>query len=153
MAELLNETNDIYGLIYEWKLTGLRKVDTGGLDGIVIGTNWKLKGTDADGFSGEFTGATPFKVETLDTASFTPFAELTENTVLNWVKGEVFKHPSYWEHINTQILKSVRDTKSPVVMIMENDLPWSPTSGSVVAPEMITSPEPSGPYSPPEPAS
>jgi hypothetical protein len=39
MAEL-NETNDIYGLTYEWKLTGLRKVDSGGLDGIVIGTIW-----------------------------------------------------------------------------------------------------------------
>lgn len=151
MAEL-NETTDIYGLTYEWKLTGLRKVDTGGLNGIVIGTNWKLTGTDVDGFKGEFTGATPFKVETLDTASFTPFAELTENTVLNWIKGEVAKHPSYWEHINTQILKFVRDNKSPVVTIMENDLPWNPLSGSSVTPEMITSPEPTGPYSPPDPA-
>ena len=133
MAEL-NETNDIYGLEYEWKLTGLRKVNSGGLDGIVIGTNWKLIGTDEDGFKGEFMGATPFKVETLDTASFTPFAELTENAVLTWIKGEVFKHPSYWQHINTQILKSVRDTKSPVVTVFENDLPWNPLSGSSVTP-------------------
>lgn len=151
MAEL-NETTAIYGLTYEWKLTGLRKVDTGGLDGIVIGTNWKLTATDVDGFKGEFTGATPFKVETLDTASFTPFAELTEDTVLNWIKGEVANHPSYWEHINTQILKSVRDTKSPVETIMENDLPWSPISGSSPISDMITTPEPTGPYTPPDPA-
>jgi hypothetical protein len=133
MAEL-NETNDIYGLTYEWKLTGLRKVDSGGLDGIVIGTNWKLTGIDANGFSGSFAGATPFKVENLNTSSFTPFTELDENTILTWVKDVVFDSSTYWEHINTQILKSVRDTKSPVVILTENDLPWAPASGSSVPP-------------------
>jgi len=133
MAEL-NETNDIYGLTYEWKLTGLRKVDSGGLDGIVIGTNWNLKGVDGDGYSGSFTGATPFKVENLNTSSFTPYNELDENTILTWVKGVVFESATYWEHINTQILKSVRDTKSPVVILTENDLPWSPLSGSSITP-------------------
>jgi hypothetical protein len=131
MAEL-NETNDIYGLTYEWKLTGLRKVDSGGLDGIVIGTNWKLTGIDTNGFSGSFTGATPFKVENLNTSSFTPFTELDENTILTWVKDVVFDSSTYWEHINTQILKSVRDTKSPVVILTETDLPWAPASGSSV---------------------
>jgi hypothetical protein len=151
MAEL-NETNDIYGLDYEWKLTGLRKVNTSGLDGVVIGTNWKLTGIDADGFSGSFTGATPFKVENMNTASFTQFNDLNENTVLSWIQGEVFKHPSYWEHINTQVLKFIRDNKSPVETIFENDLPWSPLSGSVTAPTMQPASEPSGPYSPPDPA-
>jgi hypothetical protein len=129
MAEL-NETNSIYGLEYEWKLTGLRKVNTNGLDGVIIGTNWKLIGTDGDGFSGDFTGATPFKVEDLNIETFTTYAELTEDTVLSWVIGVVITQPSYWEHINTQILKSIRDNKSPVDTIFENDLPWSPTSGS-----------------------
>jgi hypothetical protein len=133
MAEL-NETNDIYGLEYEWKLVGLRKVNSGGLDGIIMGTNWELKGTDEDGFSGKFTGATPFRVEDLNTASFTPFDELDESTILTWVKGVVFANQSYWEHINTQILKSVRDTKSPVVIITENELPWAtPSTGPALA--------------------
>ena len=133
MAEL-NETNDIYGLEYEWKLTGLRKVDSGGLDGIIMGTNWTLKGTDEDGFSATFTGATPFKVETLNTASFTPYSELTEEKVISWIQNVVLEQPSYWEHINVQILKGVRDTKSPVATVNENDLPWSPLSGSSVTP-------------------
>jgi hypothetical protein len=134
MAEL-NETNDIYGLEYEWKLIGLRKVNSGGLDDIIMGTNWTLKGTDADGFSGTFTGATPFRVEDLNTGSFTPYNELTEETVLSWIKSVVFGQTSYWEHINRQILKAVRDTKSPVVTITENDLPWAPLSGSSVTPQ------------------
>jgi hypothetical protein len=134
MAEL-NETNDIYGLEYQWKLVGLRKVNSGGLDGIIIGTNWELKGIDEDGVSGKFTGATPFKVENLNTASFTPYSELTEETILSWIKDVVLDSPTYWEHINTQILKSVRDAKSPVDIITENDLPWSPSSGSSVTPQ------------------
>ncbi len=133
MAEL-NETNDIYGLEYEWKLTGLRKVNSGGLDGIIMGTNWTVKGTDVDGFSATFTGATPFKVETLNTASFTPYSELTEEKVISWIQNVVLGQPSYWEHINVQILKGVRDTKSPVATVNENDLPWSPLSGSSVTP-------------------
>lgn len=152
MAELLNETNNIYGLDYEWKLTGLRKVNTGGLDGVVIGTNWKLTGIDSDGFSGSFIGATPFKVENMNTASFTPFNDLTEAGVLTWIQGEVFKHPSYWEHINTQLLKFIRDNKSPVDTLFENDLPWNPLSGSSVTPNLETSPAPSGPYTPPDAA-
>ena len=134
MAEL-NETNDIYGLEYEWKLTGLRKVNSDGLEGIIIGTNWKVTGTDMDGYSGSFTGATPFRVENLNTASFTPYSELTESTIIDWVQNVVYDLPTYWEHINTQILKSVRDAKSPVDIITETDLPWSPLSGSSVTPQ------------------
>jgi hypothetical protein len=133
MAEL-NETNNIYGLEYEWKLTGLRKVNTNGLDGIIMGTNWTLTGTDENGFSGTFTGATPFKIENLNTASFTPYSELTEEKVISWIKGSVLNQLSYWEHINVQILKALRDTKSPVVIVNENDLPWSPLSGSSPTP-------------------
>jgi hypothetical protein len=137
MAEL-NETNDIYGLEYEWKLIGLRKVNSGGLDDIIMGTNWTLKGTDEDGVSAKFTGATPFRVEDLNIDSFTPFNELDENTILSWIKGVVFGQSSYWEHINGQILKSIRDTKSPIVTITENELPWAPLSGSSVTPQPET---------------
>lgn len=134
MAELLNETNNIYGLEYEWKLTGLRKVNTNGLNGVVIGTNWNLTGIDADGYSGSFVGATPFRVENLNTASFTSFNDLTETTVLSWVQNEVITQPTYWQHINTQLLKFIRDNKSPVETLGENDLPWSPLSGSSPSP-------------------
>jgi hypothetical protein len=133
MAEL-SEANDIYGLQYEWKLTGLRKVNTNGLDGIIIGTNWKLIGTDADGFSGEFVGATPFKVENLNTASFTPYSELAEDNVIDWIQNAVYEFPSYWQHINERLIKTIRDAKSPVDTVFENDLPWSPLSGSSVTP-------------------
>jgi hypothetical protein len=133
MAEL-SAANDIYGLEYEWKLTGLRKVNTNGLDGIVIGTNWSVTGIDSDGYSGSFVGATPFKVENLNTASFTPFAELTENGVLDWIQNAVYEFPSYWQHINERLTKTIRDNKSPVETVFETDLPWNPLSGSSVTP-------------------
>jgi hypothetical protein len=145
MAEL-TEANNIYGLEYKWKLTGLRKVNSNGLDGIVIGTNWTLTGIDEDGYEGTFTGATPFKTEELNVDAFTPFSSLTEEGVLSWVKNVVYSQPSYWEHINTQILKAIRDNKSPVDILFEADLPWSPTSGSTTPMEMITGSEGGGEY-------
>jgi hypothetical protein len=133
MAEL-SEANDIYGLQYEWKLTGLRKVNTNGLDGIVIGTNWTVTGIDSDGYSGSFVGATPFKVENLNTASFTPYSDLSEGSVLDWIQNAVYEFPSYWQHINERLTKTIRDNKSPVDTVFENDLPWNPLSGSSVTP-------------------
>lgn len=130
----LEQTKD-YGLTYSWKLTGLRKVDTNGLEGVIIGTNWILTGTKENGVSGSFTGATPFKVEELNPDVFTSYNELSEETVLSWIKTQVV---SYWDHINTQILKQIRDNTSVVVVVDENNLPWSPISGSV---EVIPNPE------------
>jgi hypothetical protein len=39
------------------------------------------------------------------------------------------------EHINTMILKEIQSTKWTKVEVAEADLPWSPTSGSRVAPD------------------
>lgn len=127
---MINQNQTIYGLEYSWKLTGLRKVDTNELGDVIIGTNWTLSGTDENGVSGSFTGATPFKIEDLNPNTFTEYNELSEEDVLNWIKDQVV---SYWDHINAQILKQIRDNASVVVDVDEDNLPWSTPSGSVIA--------------------
>ena len=119
-------------LTYEWKLTGLRKQQTANLDNVVIGTFWKVTGTDEDGNTGEFSGATPFELSSVNTASFTAYADLTEEQVLNWIKQRVSGSAitSYWDHINSVIIRDIDAKKYERVMVMETDLPWSPTSGS-----------------------
>ena len=77
-------------LTYEWKLTGLRKQQTANLDNVVVGTFWKVTGTDEDGNTGEFSGATPFELSTVNTASFTVYSDLSESQVLEWVKQRGF---------------------------------------------------------------
>ena len=121
------------GYTYEWKLTGLKKQNTENVNDAVIGTHWKLIGTDEDGNEGTFTGATPFSISTINTSSFTPYTELTEAQVLGWIKNHVSGSnlsTNYMEHINGVIEKEINSKKWVKVEVSETDLPWSPTSGS-----------------------
>ncbi len=120
------------GYTYEWKLTGLNKQNSTNIEDAVIGTRWKLTGTDEDGNVGTFTGATPFSINTINTSSFTPYSELTETQVLNWIKNHVSgSGPSnYWGHISEVIEKEINGKKWVKLEVSEIDLPWSPTSGS-----------------------
>ena len=121
------------GYTYEWKLTGLKKQNSENVNDAVIGTHWKLIGTDEDGNEGAFTGATPFSISTINTSSFTPYSELTEAQVLSWIKNHVSGSnlsTNYMEHINGVIEKEINSKKWVKVEVSETDLPWSPTSGS-----------------------
>ena len=126
------------GLTYEWKLIGLKKQDSENVNEAIVGTNWKITATDEDGNVGTFTGATPFSISTINTGSFVPYHELTEEIVLGWVKNHVSGSgpTNYMEHINKQIQKEIVATKWVKVEVDEANLPWSPTSGSVVAPQV-----------------
>ena len=126
------------GLTYEWKLTGLRKQNSENVNVAVVGTNWKLIGTDEDGNEGTFNGATPFSINEINTASFTEYSSLTEEQVLGWVKNHVSGSTptNYMEHINGVILKEIASKKWTKIEVNETDLPWSPTSGSHIAPQV-----------------
>ena len=119
---------------YEWQLTGLRKSNTDDLSDVIIGTHWKVTATDADGNQGSFDGATPFKASEVNTGSFTPYQELTETQIIEWVKNVVSGSNSsmnYWDHIMGRIEKQISATKYVEVRVDATAFPWSPTSGSV----------------------
>jgi hypothetical protein len=127
------------GLTYDWKLIGLKKQNSEIINDAIIGTQWKITATDEDGTVGTFTGATPFKISEINTGSFTEYAELTEEQVLGWIKNVVSgsnASTNYMEHINGQIAKEINSNKFTKLDVAEADLPWSPTSGSRVAPEV-----------------
>jgi len=122
------------GLTYEWTLTGLKKQNTDNLSDVIIGTQWKLIGTDTNGNIGTFNGATPFEVQDLNGDGFIDYRDLTEDLVLGWVKNYVSgSNPStnYMNHINQQIQKQIDYTKYSRIEVSEADMPWSPTSGSI----------------------
>ena len=64
--------------------------------------------------------------------------DLTEDLVLGWVKNHVRGSGStnYMEHINHMIQKEITANKWVTADVTEADLPWSPTSGSVIAPQV-----------------
>ena len=121
-------------LTYTWKLTGLKKQDTEDFNDLVIGTRWTVTGTDEDGNEGAFQGATPLDIPDAGQEGYIPYAELTEEVVLGWIKNHVSgSNPAtnYWDHINGRILKAIDEKKWTRVEVSEADLPWSETSGSV----------------------
>lgn len=128
------------GYTEHWELKGLRKQNYGDLSGVIIGTNWKVTLTDEDGFEGSFTGATPFKAVDVDIDNFTEYNQLTEEQVLQWVKSTVSGSntaTNYWDHIYGRIQKEIDIKKYNVQVVSEQDLPWSPTSGSSVTPDPL----------------
>ena len=112
---------------YTWAVTSLKVKDEINAEGetltnAVVQTYWKVKGTDENGNTGEFSGATPFSAKTVAAGSFVPFAELTEETVLGWIKAVVDNDQVYKKHIDEQMQKMI--DQHTVVEKSGSDLPW-----------------------------
>lgn len=90
------------------------------LENAVCQTHWLVTGTDADGNTGEFTGATPFTAASVPAASFTSFETLVEENVVKWITAVVDGDAGYKEHIVAQIQKQI-----DVNLITEPTLPWA----------------------------
>ncbi len=110
-------------MTYTWEITSLKTQnqtnilgDT--LENAVVQTYWKKTGTDADGNTGSFSGATPFTAAETPADSFVAFADLKEDAVLEWIKAVVVG--GYEKHVNEQIQKQI-DEKT----VAEPDMPWA----------------------------
>ena len=114
-------------LTYEWTLKSLKKATTNDITNAIIGTNWSVKGTNSDGLSGEFVGATPFDLKSIDTGSFIEYNDLTEELVLGWIKDYVSgsSPTNYWGHVSERIEKQITDQTMTVVEVGSQNLPWS----------------------------
>ena len=102
------------------------------MENVIIGTRWECIGTDSDGATGTFVGATPFSLNSVNPESFVDYSSLTEDTVLGWIKNHVSGSgpTNYWPHISERIQKAIEASKGVVQDVNEIDLPWSPVSGS-----------------------
>ncbi len=121
-------------ITYTWKVTGVKTKTEDGNTDAVVQTYWTKTGTDENGNTGTFSGATPFSSLNMPEGStFVPFAELTEEIVLGWIQDIVVGN--YEEHVNAQIAKQISDKITPVT---EPALPWAP-------------PTPEAPANPPAP--
>jgi len=108
---------------YTWKVTDMKvrneTIEGTTYDETVVQTLWEKTGTDENGNTGMFAGATPFQYNP-ESSTFTPFADLTEEIVLGWIQAVVVG--SYEEHVNEQIQKEIDEKINPVV---DPGLPWA----------------------------
>lgn len=108
---------------YTWEITGLKRKDSSDMKNIIVQTYWKKVGTDDDGHSGEFNGATPFDPSTADPDNFISYEDLTEEMVLDWIKSVVVG--DYEERVNKTIQEQIDLKKNPVIDV-KDDFPWKP---------------------------
>lgn len=113
-------------LIYDWKITGLKKQDNPSLElnNIIVQTYWECTGTDENGNSGTFHGATPFEPGKVDPNNFTLYENLTEIQVIGWIKDMINNNPGYKNHIDEQIQKQIDAIIHPAVEVNADNLPW-----------------------------
>lgn len=117
-------------ITYTWKITGLKTKDITGKPSAVVQTYWQKTGTDENGNTGTFSGATPFTVDPTDTSGpFKPFAELTEADIIAWIQTVVVG--GYEEHVNGKIAEQIAEKIQPVT---EAALPWAPETTTPTAP-------------------
>lgn len=101
-------------ITYTWKVTGIKKTP----DGTVVQTYWEKIGTDENGNTAKFSGATPFTRDTSDGATFIPFDNLTEENVLTWIKSVVVGE--YANHVNGRIEEELNKH-----LVTDAALPWA----------------------------
>jgi len=117
-------------ITYTWKVKGMRTVDVNSVTDFVVQTYWEKTGTNEEGISGTFQGATPFDTDTMDPASMVSFDQLTEEIVLGWIQAVVVG--SYEEHVNKVIDENIQRQK-----VKDVNLPWAPNDPTpMTAPAM-----------------
>ena len=115
---------------YTWKVTSIKTKTEGANQGAVVQTYWTKTGKDSADNEGTFSGATPFTTTTMPAgATFVPLTDLTEETVLTWIKAVVVG--GYEEHVNGVIQKAINDKVTPVA---EAQMPWAPVTEPVAPP-------------------
>lgn len=109
-------------ITYTWKITGLKVQDVSeDHPKAVVQSYWEKHGTDENGNTGFFAGATPFTVDPTDESGpFIPFEQLTEADVLAWIQSVVVG--DYEVHVNERIQKNIEENMNVVV---EATLPWA----------------------------
>lgn len=120
-------------LTYTWKIERIGRKSTSTIENAIVQTHWTLTGTNSDGVSGTFTGATPFKLSTVDPTNFVSYENLTEETVLEWIKNVVNSDLSYKEHIDSKILEEIADVTEPTTEVTSG-FPWQDGVDEVTPP-------------------
>ena len=109
-------------ITYTWKVTDMKvhnqDIESTTYEKTVVQTFWEKTGTDENGNTGMFAGATPFQYNP-ESSTFIPFSELTEEIVIGWIQGVVVGR--YEDHVNEQIQKDIDEKASQII---ESVLPW-----------------------------
>tara|TARA_X000000950_G_C13907256_1_gene657439 strand:+ start:3029 stop:3370 length:342 start_codon:yes stop_codon:yes gene_type:complete len=104
-------------LTYTWSLERFKKRNTSELNNIIVQTYWSKTGTDENGNSATFMGATPFDISSVDPNNFVPYEDLTEEIILSWIQSIDY------DHVNMTIERMIMEKLNPE--ITSEFFPWN----------------------------
>jgi hypothetical protein len=111
-------------ITYTWDITNIRKAPTlEGMNNVIVHVRWTCTGTDENGTTGQFQGATPLPLPA--SGSFTAYEDLTKEQVLSWIQGIVVEN--YLDHVQEQIIKQITKKNDPWSDVTET--PWGQNLG------------------------
>lgn len=117
--DALDVSDDWNHLTFTWEVVQVKTAQSGGHTRAVIQTYWKKTGTDSEGNSASFAGATPLSAEGVLADDFVDFTALEEATVIGWIKDQLGGN----DHYNERIQLGIDEQTNPVTE--EESLPWS----------------------------
>lgn len=107
-------------ITYTWEVTGIKTSTVNDTPNVIVQTYWKKTGTDEDGNTGFFIGATPIPVKQID-SNFIQFENLQESTVLTWIQEYNSSEKS--PHVDKMIQEQITEKRNQVKNV---NLPWAP---------------------------
>lgn len=130
-------------LTLTYNVTGLKVKDEVNKEGetlqnAVCQTYWKVTGTDENGNTAEWSGATPFSAKNVPAANFVSFETLVEEEVIGWIKAVVDGDPAYKQHIEEQLQRNIDQE-----ITSEVSMPWASedeVAAAATAAEDVTDP-------------
>ena len=101
-------------LTYEWTLLKHKKFDNPnlGLHGVIAHADWKVVGTDENGNSAEYRSTVIWDPNQVKKLKFTPYSEVTDEQILEWVKELVASQPERQieQHIRNSIAEQLANS-------------------------------------------
>ena len=105
---------------YTWKVTNLYTQTIDGKEDYVVIANYETTGVDGD-YSASLSNTAQFSTE--DVAVFIPYADLTEEIVIGWIKESLGENGII--SIEACIQGQIDSQINPPVSLVNTPLPWS----------------------------
>lgn len=105
---------------YNWTITNLYTKTVEGLQDYVVTAMYNVEGVDEE-FSSTVNGSQMFTVK--EGAEFIPYANLTEEIVVDWIKEELGENGLL--SITACIDGQIESQKNPPIVPVVTPLPWS----------------------------
>ena len=112
---------------YTWNIVALDcKPQLGNLTNYVVTSHWTLFGDDANNHTGSVYGTVSFNIDP-EKPDFTPFDQLSQNTVIQWTQDALGANQvsSLYTNVDTQIENQINPP------LVTPKLPWAANTSTI----------------------